>query len=121
MHRKAIGYIRQWVDNSLFHHVYNETDAKALWDKVEKRNEQESAVNKAFLIRKLVNMKFKDESSVVDHLNEFQSVVKQLATMKMMLDDGIQALLLLSSLFDSWETLVIVVSNATTDGIVTMS
>lgn len=79
----------------------NETDARALWKKLKKKFEQKFAVNKAFLTRKLVNMKFKDGTSVIDHLNEFQSVVNQLATMKMTLGDEIQALLILSSLLDS--------------------
>ena len=41
--------------------------------------------------------------------------------MKMSLDDELQALLLLSSLPESWETLVVSLSNSAPDGIVTMS
>ena len=40
--------------------------------------------------------------------------------MKMVLDDELQALLLLSSLPDSWETLVVTISNSTPDGKVTI-
>ncbi|KAA8515633.1 hypothetical protein F0562_018756 [Nyssa sinensis] len=70
LYRKTIGNIRQWLDDSVFSHMSNETDAQALWKKI------------AFLIRKLVNMKFKEGGSIAVHLNEFQSVVNQLATMK---------------------------------------
>lgn len=69
MNRKAIAYIRQYVDDSIFNHVFDETDAKVLGKKMEKSFEQKSAMNKVFLIRKLVNMKLKDGSTVVDHLN----------------------------------------------------
>lgn len=69
MNRKAIAYIGQYVDDSIFNHVSDETDAKVLGKKMEKSFEQKSAMNKVFLIRKLVNMKFKDGSTVVDHLN----------------------------------------------------
>jgi hypothetical protein len=31
MNRKAVGYIRQWVDQSVFHHVAKEVDAYSLW------------------------------------------------------------------------------------------
>lgn len=72
-------------------------------------------------MRQLVNLKFKENGSVAEHLNEMQSIINQLATMKMVLDDELQALLLLSSLPDSWETLVVSLSNSATDGKLTMS
>ncbi|KAA8547298.1 hypothetical protein F0562_003838 [Nyssa sinensis] len=112
LHRKTNGNIRPWLDDSVFSHVSNETDAQVLWKKLEARHEQKTATNKDFLIRKLVNMKFKEGSSIADHLNEFQSVVNQLVTMKMVIEDELQALLLLSSLPHSWETLVVTVSNS---------
>lgn len=48
-------------------------------------------------------------------------MVNQLGTMLIMLDDEIPSLLPLSSLLDLWETLVVVISNVTTDGKVTMN
>ncbi|KAJ8498998.1 hypothetical protein OPV22_009550 [Ensete ventricosum] len=50
-----------------------------------------------------------------------QSITNQLSSMKMSLDDELQALLLLGSLPESWEILVVSLSNSTSDGIVTMS
>jgi hypothetical protein len=50
-----------------------------------------------------------------------KSIVYQLANMKMTLDDELQALLLLSSLPDSWETLVVSLSNSTPDGKLTIA
>ena len=50
-----------------------------------------------------------------------KSIVNQLATMKMLLEDELQALLLLSSLLDSWETLVVSLSNSSLDGVIIMS
>ena len=35
MNRKTIGMIRQWLDDSVFHHVANETKADVLWKKLE--------------------------------------------------------------------------------------
>lgn len=54
--------------------------------------------NKVFLISKLVNLKFKEESSVTEHLNETQSIMNQLVSMKMILEGKFQSLLLLISL-----------------------
>ena len=47
--------------------------------------------------------------------------MNQLAAMKITFDDELQALLLLSSLPESWETLVVTVSSSAPDGVVTMS
>ena len=41
--------------------------------------------------------------------------------MKMVMDDELQALSLLNSLPDSWETLVVSLSNFAQDGVLTMS
>ena len=46
--------------------------------------------------------------------------MNKLVTMKMNIDDEMQTSLLLSSLPDSWETLVVTVSNSTPNGILTM-
>ena len=78
-------------------------------------------MNKAFLFRKLVNSKYKEGNPIAEHLNEIKSIVNQLAAMKITFDYELQALLLLSSLPESWETLVVTVSNSAPDGVVTMS
>lgn len=92
----------------------------SLWKKLEGLYERKTADNKTFLIGKLVNLNYKEGTSVVEHLNEMQSIVNQLSSMKMALDDELQALLFLSSLPDSWETLMILLSNSVLDGVVTI-
>ncbi|MGV7988754.1 hypothetical protein PJP10_30710 [Mycobacterium kansasii] len=49
--------------------------------------ERKTAGNKIFLIRRLVNLKFKDGGSVAEHMNEVSNIVNQLSAMKMVLDD----------------------------------
>ena len=68
-----------------------------------------------------MNLKYREGGSISEHLNEMKSIVYQLANMKMTLDDELQALLLLSSLPDSWETLVVSLSNSTPDGKLTIA
>ena len=53
------------------------------------------------MIKKFLNMKYEERSSVVEHLSRFQDIVNQLTIMKIILDDELQVLLLLSSLHDS--------------------
>ncbi|KAL6125105.1 hypothetical protein ACLB2K_077613 [Fragaria x ananassa] len=105
MNRKAIVHIREWMDDSVFHHVANETDAHELQTKLESLFKKKTAAKKTFRIKELVNMKYREGVRVTEHLNNFQSTSNQLTTMGMTIDDELQALLLLGSLPDNWETL----------------
>ena len=101
INRKTVGQIRQWIDHSVFHHVAQETDAYALWMKLEGMYQSKTARNKALIMRRLINLKLKNGVSVAEHTNEFHSLVNQLASVKLELEDEMQALLLLSSLPNS--------------------
>jgi hypothetical protein len=83
--------------------------------------EPKTAQNKAFIIRRLVNLKYNDEKNVIEHLSNFQGLLNELSTMKLMLYDEVQALLVLSSLPDSWKTLVVSLSNSAPNGVMSMS
>ena len=67
------------------------------------------------------NLKYKDGNSVAKHLSNFQGLLNELSTMKLELNDEVQTLLLLSSLPDSWETLVVFLSNSTQNGVITIN
>ena len=64
-----------------------------------------------------MNLKIKEGKSIARHFSEFQDLVNQMVTMKLVIDDELQVLLLLSSLPDSWETLIVSLSNSTPNGI----
>ena len=106
---------------SVFHHISQETNTEALWEKLKGLYEKKTAQNKGFVARKLVNLKLKEGRSVVEHLSEFQDLVNQMVTMKLIIDDNLQALLLLSSLLDSWETLVVSFSNSAPNGVLQLA
>ncbi|XP_016647234.1 PREDICTED: retrovirus-related Pol polyprotein from transposon TNT 1-94 [Prunus mume] len=120
LNRKVVGQIRQWVDQSVFHHVAQETDAYKLWTKLSSMYERKTTQNKASVIRRLVNLKYRDGRSVTEHLRDFQGLINLLTNMKMVLDDELQALVLLSSLPDSWDTLVVSLSNSAPQGVLTL-
>jgi gag-polypeptide of LTR copia-type/Zinc knuckle len=105
----------------VYHHISTEIDAKTLWEKLESLYENKIVQNKTFYIRKLVNMKYQKGSSVSDHLSRFQDCVNLLSTMKMILNEELHILILLSSLLDSWETLVVSLSNSTPNDVVTLT
>jgi len=52
--------------------------------------EKNTSRNKASIIRRLVNLKYKDGKNMIEHTSEFQGLVNQLATIKMPLEDELQ-------------------------------
>eukprot|EP00253_Pinus_taeda_P008404 PITA_08404 len=91
-----------------------EATTKALWDKLGTLYQSKSLVNKLFLQKKLYNLRMKDGDSVTEHLNAFNTVVSQLASVDIKISDEDKCINLLCSLLDSWDSLVITVgSNAT--------
>lgn len=61
-------------------------------------------------------MKYKDGDQMVDHISVFQNIVNQLAGTDIKVDDELQDLLLLSSLSDNLEVLVVTLTNSTLNG-----
>jgi len=81
-------------------------------DTLDKLYEKPSASNKVFLMKRLFNMKMVEGGSVTDHLNEFNMVTSQLTYVNVNFDDEVRALLILCSLPESWNGLVMAVSNS---------
>ena len=73
--------------------------------------EKPSASNKVFSMKRLFNMKMSEGGSVADHLNEFNTLTSQISSIRVNFDDEIRALLILCALPESWNSLVMVVSN----------
>lgn len=73
-------------------------------------------MNKASVIKRLAKLEYRDGTSVIRHLNVFQCHINQLSAMKINIEDEVQALLLLSSMPHSWNTLAVSLSNSTPDG-----
>ena len=73
--------------------------------------EKPSDSNKVFFMKRLFNMKMVEGGSVTDHLNEFNTITSQLSSMGVNFDEEIRALLILCSLPESRNGLVMAVSN----------
>ena len=119
-HLQVCGYIRQWVEDNVRNHIVNETHAKSLWDKLETLYASKTGNNKLFLLKQLMNIRYKEGTPISDHINDFQGVLDQLSGMGVKFDDEIQGLWLLNTLPDSWETLRVSLTNSAPSGVVTM-
>jgi hypothetical protein len=68
--------------------------------------------NKVFLMKRLFNMNMSEGGYVAVHLNEFNKVTNQLSFVKVDFDDEVRALLILCSFPETWNGLVMDVSNS---------
>ncbi|KAD4982065.1 hypothetical protein E3N88_18736 [Mikania micrantha] len=110
--RQALGVVRLSLSKSVAYNIVKETTTFGVLKALSNMYEKPSASNKVFLIRQLVNTKLKEGMSITAHINEFNSVISRLASVDINFEDEIQALLLLSSLPDSWSGTVTAVSSS---------
>ncbi|RDX98381.1 hypothetical protein CR513_18707, partial [Mucuna pruriens] len=66
------------------------------------------------------NLKLKEETSLSDHLNEFQEILDQMLGMSIKFEDEIWGLLLLNSLLEFWETFKVSITNLVPNGVVSL-
>ena len=78
--------------------------------------ENKSATNRVSLFKKIVRLWFQDGSSMAEHINAFQGLTNQTISLEVPLANKVLALLLLGSLPDNWETLVVTLGNTGPDG-----
>jgi hypothetical protein len=77
--------------------------------------EKPSTYNKVFLMKILFNMKMSKGGSVVNHLNEFKKITSELSSIGVKFHDEVKDILIFFSLPESWNGLVMVVSNSISD------
>jgi hypothetical protein len=106
------GTIRLSLAASVAFNILKEKTTEGLMDALAKLYEKPSVSNKVFLMKRLFNMKMSEGGSVADHLNEFNMVTNQLSSVKVDFDDEVRALIILCSLPESWNNLVMAVSNS---------
>ncbi|KAD4889467.1 hypothetical protein E3N88_21540 [Mikania micrantha] len=110
--RKAMAVIRLSLSKSVAFNILKETTACGIMQALTNMYEKPSAANKVFLIKELVNTKMREGGSVTAHINNFNTIISRLVSVDIRFDDEVQALLLLSSLPESWSGTVIAVSSS---------
>ncbi|KAM0013352.1 putative ubiquitinyl hydrolase 1 [Helianthus debilis subsp. tardiflorus] len=120
LHRRVCGYIRHWVDENVLTHVSREVNARTVWSILEQLYAGNTCHSKLFLIKRLMGLRYHDETSMSDHLNIFWGIINQLSEIGVTIDEEVQGLLLLGTLPNSWETLGTSLLNSTPNGVISM-
>ena len=104
--RKALGTIWLCLASSVAFNISDQKTTKDLMKSLDALYEKPSASNKVFLMKRLFNLKMAENGLVAEHLNEYNSNISQLWSVGVIFEDEVHALLILSSLPDSWDSLV---------------
>nr|CAN78199.1 hypothetical protein VITISV_041785 [Vitis vinifera] len=111
--KQVLEVIRLTLSRSVAHNVVKEKTTADLMKALSGMYEKLSANNKVHLMKKLLNLKMVENASIAQHLNEFNTITNQLSSIEIDFDDEIRALIVLASLPNSWEAMMMVVSNST--------
>ncbi|RDY03371.1 hypothetical protein CR513_13054, partial [Mucuna pruriens] len=74
---------------------------QTLWEKIESLYASKCGNNKLFLLNSIVSLKFKEGTSLSDHLNDFQGIIDHMSGMSIKFEDEILGLLFLNALPES--------------------
>nr|KYP70932.1 Retrovirus-related Pol polyprotein from transposon TNT 1-94 [Cajanus cajan] len=119
-HQQVCGFIRKFVEDNVYNHIANETHARALWEKIESLYASKPGNNKLYLLNCLMNLRYRESSSISYHLNEFQGLLDQLFGMGIKFDNEVLGLWLLNTLPESWETFRVFITNSAPNGVVSL-
>ncbi|KAE8664067.1 hypothetical protein F3Y22_tig00112857pilonHSYRG00227 [Hibiscus syriacus] len=110
--RQALEVIQLTLSRNVAFNIAKEKTTAGLMAALSSMYEKPSASNKVHLMRRLFNLRMTQGASVAQHLNELNTITTQLSSVEIEFDDEVRALILLSSLPDSWNATVTAVIRA---------
>ena len=72
--RRCLGYIRDFIDPSVYHHVENENTAWDCWSKLQDLYERQTSTHKVNLMKQLGRLRYQDGTSVYVPIMYFDCV-----------------------------------------------
>ena len=74
-HEQVCDFIWQFVEDSVYNHICNETHVQTLWNKLEELYASKTGNNKLFYLTKVLQMKYREGMSMADYFNDMQGIV----------------------------------------------
>ncbi|KAH9743695.1 hypothetical protein KPL70_003390 [Citrus sinensis] len=106
INNKAHSTIILHLSDEVLREVAKEKLASGLWAKLEELFLKKSLAKRLYMKRKLYTFSMKEGTAMRDHVDEFNKLILDLENVNVMLEDEDRALILLSSLPDSYEHFV---------------
>ncbi|KAH9770761.1 hypothetical protein KPL71_012475 [Citrus sinensis] len=106
INNKAHSTIILHLSDEVLREVAKEKFASGLWSKLKELFLKKSLAKRLYMKRKLYTFSMKEGTSMKDHLDEFNKLILDLENVNVNLEDEDKALILLSSLPDSYEHFV---------------
>ena len=119
-HQQVCDFIRQYIEYNVYNLIANETHAKISWEKIESLYASKSGNSKLLLLNSFISVKYKERTSISDHLSELQGLLDQMSGMSIEFDDELLGLFLLLSLLESWETFQVFITSFASRGVVSL-
>lgn len=111
MDDNAVANLHLAMEDSVLSRVAENKTAEEIWDALIKLYEVKSLHNKIFLKRRLYTLRMSESTSVTDHINNLNTLFAQLTTSHFKIAENERAELLLQSLPDSYDQLIITITN----------
>ena len=112
----AVANIHLTLADEILSSVEEKNSAKEIWDHLVKLYQAKSLHSKIFLKRKLYSLRMEESSSVTEHINKLNTLFSQLKALDHIIESNERAELLLQSLPDSYDQLVISLTNNSLTG-----
>ena len=110
--RQVLGLIWLTLSINVAFKIIKEKTMSYLLKALSNMYEKPLITNKLYLMQRLFNLQMSEDESVADHINEFNIIVNQLRSVEINFEDEIKALILMSSLPESWDTVVAAISSS---------
>ena len=112
LNKKALHFVHLTLTKNVAFNVKNVTSVAKNMKVLVETYEKSCGFNKVHLMCCLFNLKMFDGTRVADHVNEFSGIISQLSSIEISFDDEILAFFLLSSLLESWNATVMIMSSS---------